>query len=200
MAQTLEFNWTNPATVVPVNIAVGFSIARITVYDTTAGNVYSWVSQMTAGEYLQLGQSGVQTTNGFTPSGSQALFGAPIVGFQQISAPMAFQCEYLNLFNFQAGDTVLATDMAETGTGKTINGFYTVASVSGQNVNLAGGAQASGYMEYAAGGILVRVKDALGNPVPIRNHAVYGGTIGTGMAGAAGSVISCIVEGAMNVT
>lgn len=199
MAQTLEFNWTNPSTVVPVNIAVGFAISRVTVYDTTVGTVYTWVSPMKEGEFLQLGTTGVQTTNGFTPVTSTALFGAPIVGFQQITAPMYFQCEFVDLFGFQKGDTVLATDMAESGQGKPINGIYTVASVSGNQVNLTGSTQASGYMEYAAGGKLVRIKDSQGNPIPVRNHAVFGGTIGTGMAGSAGSVISCIVEGSMNV-
>lgn len=152
MAQTLEFNWTNPATVVPVTITVGFAISRVTVYDTTAGNVYTWVSQMASGEYLQLGTSGVQTTNGFVPTTQTALFGAPIVGFQQITAPMYFQCEFVDLFGFQAGDTVLATDMAENGQGKTINGIYTVSKVVGQNVQLTNAAQSSGYMEYASGG------------------------------------------------
>lgn len=199
MAQTLEFNWTNPATVVPVTITVGFAISRVTVYDTTAGNVYTWVSQMASGEYLQLGTSGVQTTNGFVPTTQTALFGAPIVGFQQISSPMYFQCEFVDLFGFQSGDTVLATDMAETGQGKTINGIYTVSKVVGQNVQLTNAAQSSGYMEYASGGVLVRIKDVHGNPIPVKNHSVFGGTIGTGMAGAAGSVISCIVEGSMNV-
>lgn len=200
MAQTLEFTWTNPATVVPVTLTVGFAISRVTVYDTTAGNVYTWVSQMAPDEYIQIGTSGKQTTNGFTPITRTALFGAPITGFQQITAPMYFQCEFVDLFGFQAGDTVLATDMAESGQGKPINGIYTVASIAKNQVNLSDAAQASGYMEYAAGGKLVRIKDAQGNPIPVRNHSVFGGTVGTGMAGAAGSVISCIVEGSMNVT
>lgn len=198
MAQALEFNWTNPQTVVPVTLAVGFAICRVTVYDVTVGKVYTWVSQMPSGSYLQLGTAGVQSSTGFTPSESQALFGAPIVGFNQITAPLYFQCNFVDLFGFEPGDTVLATDMAETGAGKTNNGHYIVSKVSGQKVEIEG-TQKTGYKEYASGGTLVRIKDSKGRPVARKNHAIFGGTVGTGMAGAAGSVITCLIEGSMNV-
>lgn len=198
MAQILEFNWKNPQTVAPVTITVGFAISKITVVDITVGNVYLWVAQMPAGEYLQVGTTGVQNTNGFTPFANQALFGCPITGYQAITPPLYFQGQGVNLFNFQVGDTILATDMAETGTGKTNNGLYTVSGISGNQVQIEGTAT-TGYKNYASGGFLVRVKDAQGNPVAQKNHAIYGGVIGTGMAGGGGSIMTCIVEGSMSV-
>lgn len=199
MSQILEYTWTNPSTVVPVQVSVGFAIARVTVYDTTLGNIYIWLDSMAANQYLQIGTTGLNTTGGFTPNAPVAYFGAPISAMKFGEGQNNITCLFINPFGFQVGDSVLATDIVEEGEYSSNNGFYTISSIQRNVLTCSPETPITHTNTYIGGGVLVRVKDSNNQIVPIKNYARYGGTIGLRMAGGANSKMVAIFEGRINV-
>lgn len=197
MAQLKTFSWTNPATAVAKNVSVGFSVARITTYDVTAGGSFAWVYGMPNGYYMNIATGAVTTSNGWTPLAQQALFGAPITAVTR-AADTIFTCSYLDQFSFAVGDTVKVTEIADDQTGLTLNRNYTVLSVSATAVTCSEDTS-SGYSAYVSGGFMSQVKNINNIPYPTVNVAIQGGTIGTGMVGGNASAMIAVYEGQMSV-
>lgn len=197
MAQMKTFSWTNPNPAVAKNVSVGFSVARVTTYDVTAGNAFVWVYGMPNGYFMNVATGAVTTSNGWTPLAQQALFGAPITAVTR-AADTIFTCSFLDQFSFAVGDTVKATEIADDQTGLTLNKNYTVLSVSATQVTCTDDTS-SGYSAYVSGGFLSQIKNVNNVPYPTVNVAIQGGTIGTGMVGGNASAMVAVYEGQMTV-
>jgi hypothetical protein len=197
MSQLQTKSWTNPNPAVARNVSVGFSVARVQTIDVTNGGSWMWVYGMPNGYYLDVDAGTITTSNGWTPLAQQALFGAPITGATN-AADVVFTCSFLDQFSFAVGDTVKATDIADdlTGTG-TLNGLYTVLSVSATTVTCS--ESTVGKAVYVSGGYLSQVKNSSNVPYPTVNVAIQGGTIGTGMVGAASAAMVAVFEGQNSV-
>jgi hypothetical protein len=197
MSQLKTISWTNPATAVAKNVSVGFDVARVQTIDVTAGGSFMWVYGMPNGYFLNLASGAITTTNGFTPASQDALFGAPITAVTR-AADTVFTCSYLDQFNFLVGDVVNANAISDDATGTTLNGQYTVLSVSAAAVTCSE-STASGFSAWVSGGFLVKVKNSLGVPYPTLNVGIQGGTLGTGMVGANSSEMVAVFEGSNSV-
>lgn len=197
MAQLKTFSWTNPATAVAKNVSVGFSVARITTYDVTAGNSFVWVYGMPNGYYMNIATGAVTASNGWTPLAQQTLVAAPITAITKGSTTI-FTCSYLDQFSFAVGDTVKATEIADDQTGTTLNANYVVTAVSATQITCATNTS-SGYSVYVSGGFLGQIKNVNNVPYPTVNVAIQGGTIGTGMVGGNASAMVAVYEGQMSV-
>ena len=197
MAQLFQTSWTNPSSAVAKNISVGFAPVRVTTYDITNGAAWVWVYGMTAGYCQRVDTGAMVTSNGFTPLAESTLYGAPITAISK-SSTTAFTCSYLDQFAFAVGDVVKATEIADDGTGITLNGSYTVSVVSATQITCTKNTTA-GYSVWVSGGYLSRVSDINGYPVYQKNFAIQGGTIGTTMVGANSAAMLAIFEGQMNV-
>lgn len=193
MSQIKTVSWTNPATAVARNVSVGFEVASVQVIDVTAGAAFKWVYGMANGSFQNIATSAITTTNGFTPLTQDALIGAPITAVTR-AADTVFTCSFLDQFSFAVGDTVTAGGIADDGTGLTLNGTYTVLSVSATQITCSE-STASGYSVYVSGGYLVQVSNADGVPYPTKNVAIQGCTLGTGMVGGNASSMVAIFEG-----
>ena len=193
MAQIYTTSWTNPATAVAKNVSVGFEVVRVQTIDVTNGGSWMWVYGMPNGFYINVATGAVTTSNGWTPLAENTLFAAPITAVTK-GADTVFTCSYLDQFSFAVGDTVFATAMADDLTGTTLNGTYTVKTVSATQITCEE-STASGYSVYVSGGFLSQVSDADGKPYPQANVAIEGGTVGTGMVGANSAAMVAIFEG-----
>lgn len=193
MAQLKTLSWTNPATAVAKNVSVGFEVSRVQTIDVTAGGSWMWVYGMPNGYYITLSSGNVTTSNGWTPISQSALFGAPITGVTR-AADTVFTCSYLDQFSFAVGDTVKATEIADDQTGTTLNGNYTVLSVSATQVTCSE-TTASGFSAWVSGGFLSQVKNSSNVPYPTLNVAIEGGTLGTGIVGGNASAMVAVFEG-----
>jgi len=193
MSQLKTFSWTNASTAVAKNVSVGFAVSRVQTIDVTAGGSFMWAYGMPNGSFLNLASGAITTTNGFTPLEESALFGAPITAVTR-AADTVFTCSYLDQFSFAVGDVVNAVAIADDLSGLTLNGTYTVLSVTGTQITCSE-STASGYSVYVSGGALVQKENASGVPYPTLNVAIYGGTLGTGMVGANSSSMVAIFEG-----
>ena len=150
MAQLFQTSWTNPGSVVAKNISVGFAPVRVTTYDITNGVAWVWVYGITAGYCQRVDTGAMVTSNGFTPLAQSTLYGAPITAISK-SSTTAFTCSYLDQFAFAVGDVVKATEIADDGTGITLNGSYTVSAVSATQITCTKNTTA-GYSVWVSGG------------------------------------------------
>lgn len=197
MAQLKTTSWTNPNPAVAKNVSVGFSVARVTTIDVTNGGSWVWMYGMPNGYYLDVDLGSITTSNGWTPLSENALFGAPITAVT-LAADTIFTCSYLDQFSFAVGDTVKATEIADDLTGTTLNGNYTVNAVSATQVTCDEDTS-SGYSAWVSGGFLSQVSDTNGVPYPTVNVAIEGGTLGTGIVGAASAAMVAMFEGQNSV-
>lgn len=197
MSQLKTYSWTNPATAVAKNVSVGFKVSRVQTIDVTAGGVQMWAYGMPNASHVNLASGAVSLTNGFTPLEEEGLFGAPITAVTR-AADTVFTCSYLDQFSFAVGDTVQAVAIADDQSGVTLNGTYTVLSVSATAVTCSE-STASGFSAYVSGGELVKKEDASGAPYPTLNVAIIGGTLGTGIVGGNSSAMVAIFEGQNSV-
>ena len=198
MAQMEVYSWTNATPVAVRNQNVGFQVSACWVTNMTDGAQYYWNSAMPDGYYVTVSSGAVTTSNGFTPIAQSTLVAAPITAFSE-AADAVITCSYLDQFDFAVGDTVKATDIADDLTGTTLNGTYTVKSVSATAITCEEDTS-SGYATYVSGGYLSRVSDANGVPVPIENVAIQGITLGTGVVGTDGDSMNMVVWGNNPVT
>lgn len=197
MAQTKVITWTNPNPAIARNLDVGFEVDMVTIVDTTNGGSWQWNSGMANGTVLDVDAGTIAGSNGVTPVSQGAMFGAAISNFTSAN-PGVITASNLAAFGFEAGDTVMVSAVAESGSGNSKNGTFTVASVSATALTLSD--NTTGYNTYVSGGYVSRVSDADGNPIPTNNVAIQGITLGTSAVGGNAAAMVAVVQGAMNVT
>jgi hypothetical protein len=198
MAQIKTFSWTNPNPAVARNLDVGFTVAQITTIDVTNGGSWMWVSGMPNASVLDVDAGTIALSNGFTPLAQNASFGASISGITNAN-PGVITAANVSQFGIVAGDTIKVTDVADDGTGTTLNGTYTVASVTATTITTTTNTSAPTYSAYVSGGFAVRTHDSSSKPVALDNKAIRGITVGTTGVGAASASMVAIVSGQNSV-
>lgn len=197
MAQIQAGTWTNANPAVARNQSIGFQVTEITTVDVTNGGSFYWNSSMAEGYYLDVDAGTITTSNGFTPYNSGASFGPVISGFTAAN-PGVITATGISDFGVAAGDTIRVVAVADDQSGTTLNGTYTVASVTATTITL--NESTSGYSAYVSGGFVQRVSDADGVPIPIENKGIQGMTFGTGVVGQASAVMTYVAKGDNPVT
>lgn len=192
MAQIKTFGWTNPNPAVAKNLDVGFDVAEITTIDTTNGGSWQWVTGMVNDTVLDVDAGTIVGANGVTPLAQSSIFGASITGFTNAN-PGVITASNIPALGFAAGDTIKIVGLADDATATSLNGTYTVASVTGTTITTA--TNTAGYSVYVSGGYVSRVSDSAGKPIPVENKAIQGVTLGTTAVGAAGAAMVAIAKG-----
>lgn len=182
MSQKLVTSWTNPATAVARNESTGFTVAEAKTVNVTDGGQFYWNSSMPDGYYLDVDAGTIGTSNGFTPYTETAQFGAAISGFTN-AANGVITASNIAAFGFAAGDTITVGGVADDGTGTSLNGTWTVSSVTATTITLNESTAAPTYSVYVSGGVAVRVSDTNGDAIPTENIAIRGITVGTSVVG-----------------
>ena len=195
MAQIRTFDWTNPNPIVARNLDVGFEVSEITVIDITNGGSWQWVLGMADASYLDVDAGTITATNGFTPFAQGPIYGAAITGFTNAN-PGVITASNIAQVGIVAGDTIKVTAVADDGTATTLNGTYTVASVTATAITTA--TNTTAFSVYVSGGFVTRVSDVNGDPVPTDNVAIQGMTVGTDIGAADASMVA-IVKGQESV-
>ena len=199
MAQIKTFSWTNPASAVARNLDVGFAVAEVTTINVTAGGSFQWMDTMPVGYYLDVDAGTITTSNGFTPLAQSAVFGASISGFTNAN-PGVITATNIAQVGIVAGDTIKVAQLADNGTGTSLNGTFTVASVTATTITLVENTSAPTYSVYVSGGKATRVTDSSGDAIPTENFAIQGVTLGTGVVGGNNDVMVAVVRGSNSVT
>jgi len=192
MSQMRVIGWTNPAAAVVRNQSIGFTVSQITVTNVTDGAQYYWDSSMAAASYLTVDTGAVTLTNGFTPLAQSTAVGATISGFTNAN-PGVLTVNDTGVFGFAAGDTVKVSELADDGTATSLNGSFTVASITATTITLV--EDTTAYSVYVSGGKVVRVSDTNGTAIPIENQAIRGVTLGTGVVGGNNDVMTAVIHG-----
>ena len=199
MAQIKTFSWTNPATAVARNLDVGFAVAEVTTINVTAGGSFQWMDTMPNGYYLDVDAGTITTSNGFTPLAQSAVFGATITGFTNAN-PGVITASGIAQVGIVAGDTIKVASLADNGTGLSLNGNFTVASVTATAITLVENTSAPTYSAYVSGGKATRVTNSSGDPIPTENFAIQGVTLGSDVVGGNNDVMVAVVRGSNSVT
>lgn len=200
MAQIKTFSWTNANPAVARNLDVGFTVAEITTIDITNGGSWQWVTGMADASYLDVDAGTITGTNGFTPLSQSSTYGATISGFTNAS-PGVITVNDTSTFGFAVGDTIRVAEVADDLSGtNSLNGTYTIASLTATTITTATNTSVTGYSVYVSGGVVTRVSDTNGNPIATENFAIRGMTVGTGPVGAASADMVAIVKGSESVT
>jgi len=193
MAQVKRFAWTNPNPAVARNLDVGFTAAKVEIWDLTTPNRFEWTANMADASIFVLGTLAYTTTNGVTPLSQDAAFGATISGFTNAN-PGVITVNDTATFGFAAGDTIKVAELADDGSAaNSLNGQFTIASVTSTTITLV--ENTSAYSVYVSGGTVTRVSDTNGDAVPIENKAIRGLTLGTSAVGANSASMVAIVYG-----
>ena len=201
MAQIKTYSWTNANPAVARNQEVGFYISEITTIDITNGGSWQWVRGMAAGSYLDVDAGTITGSNGFTLLSQSAAYGAAITAFSNAN-PGVITVANTATFGFAAGDTIKVAELSDdlTGTVSSLNGTYTVASVTATTITTTTNTSVTDYSVWVSGGVVSRVSDANGVPIPTQNYAIEGVTIGTGPVGANSASMVAIIKGGNPVT
>lgn len=197
MAQIKTFSWTNPASAVARNLDVGFEVAEVTTIDVTNGGSFYWMDQMADGYYLDVDAGTITTTNGVTPLSQSSVYGASISNFTNAN-PGVITASNIAQVGIVAGDTILVSAVADDGSATSLNGEFTVASVTSTAITL--NENTSAYSVYVSGGKATRVSDSNGDPIPTENYAIQGVTLGTGVVGQNNASMVAVVRGSNSVT
>ncbi len=197
MAQVRTFTWTNPNPAVARDLDVGFTVAEITTVDRTNGGSWYWNDGMADAEVLDVDSGTLTTTNGFTPLSESANYGATVSGFTNAN-PGVITVDDTGPAGFAAGDTITVTGVADDQSATTLNGTYTVASVTATTITTA--TNTTAYSVYVSDGTAVRVSDTSGDVIPTENFARRGITVGTTPVGANSANMVAIVVGKETVT
>lgn len=192
MAQIKTFSWTNANPALARNLDVGFTVAEITTIDITNGGSWQWVTGMAAGSSLDVDAGTISGSNGFTLLAQNAVYGATISGFTNAN-PGVITVNNTSTFGFAAGDTIKVAEIADDGTATSLNGTFTVASVTATTITTT--TNTSAYSVYVSGGVVTRVSDTNGIPIATQNYAIRGVTVGTTPVGAASASMVAIVKG-----
>lgn len=196
MAQIKSFSWTNPNPAVARNLNVGFDPSEVTVVDKTNGGSFQWMYGMTDGSVLDVDAGTIQAANGVTPLAQSAVYGAAISAFTNAN-PGVITAANIAQVGIVAGDTIKVVAVADDQTSTTLNGTYTVASVTATTITTA--TNTAAYSVYVSGGYVVRVSDSSGKPVATQNTAIQGVTLGTNAVGQASAAMVAIVKGSNSV-
>ena len=200
MAQVRTFSWTNANPALARNIDVGFTVTRITTVDITNGGSWQWTAGMVVGSYLDVDAGTITATNGFTALTQGATYGATISGFTNAN-PGVITVDDTATFGFAVGDTIKVAQVADDGASAALSlnrsSTYTIASLTATTITLDQNTTADNV--YVSGGVVTRVSDTNGDPIPTENFAILGETIGTGVVGANSASVVAIVEGDNNV-
>jgi len=176
MSQMKTFSWTNPASAVARNLDVGFEVAEVTSVNITDGGSFYWCDGMTDGYYLDVDAGTITTSNGFTPLDQGAIFGASISAFSNAN-PGVITASGISQVGIVAGDTIQVSAVADDGSGLSLNGQFTVASVTATAITLVENTSAPTYSVYVSGGVASRVSDSDGVPIATQNFGIYGITL-----------------------
>jgi len=212
MSQLFTYSFTSAAVPVNEDINIGFDAAKVEVYnETTQGSSANpgvvqeaiWADTMANAEAIvRKNTNGAATlTSAFITSGgisllsSGAVYGSAISGFTNAN-PGVITVSNAAAAGFAAGDLVQVASVAYSGAGTSLNGQFTVASVSGNAITLT--TNTSAYGVYVSGGFLTRVSNSSGTPIATQNIGENFVRIGTGVQ-AASSVIHVIVYGKNSV-
>lgn len=193
MSQLKVVSWTNASSAVARAQDVGFTVAEITTVDVTNGGSWYWNSSMPAGYYLDVDAGTITTSNGFTALDQGAVYGAAISGFTNAN-PGVITASYVSTVGIAAGDTITVAGLADDGSATSLNGSYTVASVTATTITT--GTNTSAYSVYVSGGTAYRVSDTNGDAVATANVGILGITIGTGAVGANSASMVAVIKGA----
>ncbi len=199
MAQIKTFSWTNPASAVARNLDVGFEVAEVTTINVTSGGSFQWMDTMPDGYYLDVDAGTITTSNGFTPLSQSAIYGASISAFTNAN-PGVITASNIAQVGIVAGDTIKVAAVADDGSGTSLNGSFTVASVTATDITLVENTSAPTYSVYVSGGKATRVSDTNGDPIATENYAIQGVTLGTGVVGGNNDVMVAVVRGSNSVT
>jgi len=196
MAQMKTGTYTNPSSgTAATNISFGFDVDSITVYNQTAGSIFSWNSSMADGSYFTVTSGAYTASNGFTPLAQSTAVGATISGFTNAN-PGVITVNDTSTFGFAAGDTIEVSEVADDLTGtNSLNGTFTIASVTATTITTTTDTSVTGYSVYVSGGVVTRVSDSNGDPVALENQAIRGLTFGTGVIGANSDVVTYVAFG-----
>ena len=199
MAQIKTFSWTNANPAVARNLDVGFTVAEITTIDITNGGSWQWVTGMAAASSLDVDSGAISGSNGFTPLSQSSTYGATISGFTNAS-PGVITVNDTATFGFAAGDTIMVSEVADDLTGtNSLNGTFTIASITATTITTTTDTSVTGYSVYVSGGVVTRVSDTNGTPIPTQNFAIRGMTVGTTPVGAASASMVAIAKSVENV-
>lgn len=193
MAQIKRFAWTNPGTAVARNLDVGFTAAKIEIFNLSTAAALAWTADMAVASIFNVGVPAYTTTNGVTPLAQDAAYGAAISGFTNAN-PGVLTVNDTATFGFAAGDTIKVASLADDGSAaNSLNGNFTVASVTSTTITLV--EDTSAYSVYVSGGVASRVSDTNGDAVPVENKAIRGLTLGTSAVGGNSESMVAIVYG-----
>lgn len=200
MAQVKTFSWTNPNPAVARNLDVGFTVAEITTIDITNGGSWQWVTGMADASSLDVDAGTISGSNGFTPLAQNAAFGATISNFTN-AANGVITVNDTSTFGFAVGDTIKVAELADDGSDtNSLNGEFTIQSLTTTTITVEEDTQvANNYSVYVSGGIVSRVSDTNGDPIPTQNFAIRGMTVGTTPVGAASASMVAICKGEESV-
>lgn len=190
--QKKRFAWTNPGTAVARNLNVGFEVQKVEIWDLTTPNRFEWTNDMADAAYFTLGTLAYTTSNGVTPLDQDAAIGATVSGFTNAN-PGVITVDDTATFGYAAGDTIVVTGLADDGSATSLNGEFTIASVTATTITLS--ENTSAYSVYVSGGKVIRKTDTNGDAVAQENLAIRGVTLGTGCVGANSASMVAICYG-----
>lgn len=176
-----------------VTLDLGFDPDRITVYNITDQKASIWVRGMADAAYMDMAAGTYTQTNGVTPLSESALFGAQVSAFSAAN-PGVITASYVARAGIVAGDTIVVVGVADDGSATSLNGEYTVASVTATTITTA--TNTTSYSAYVSGGYVYRKSDTNGDPVATENFAVKGVLLGTDVAGGDSDSIMWVAEAA----
>lgn len=193
MAQMKRFAWTNPATAVARNLDCGFAPAKIEIWDLTTPARYEWTRDMAEDAVFALGTLAYATSNGVQSLAENAEFGQAISGMTNAN-PAVITVDDAAQGGFAVGDKIKVAGLADDGTATTLNGEYTVASITGNALTTATDTSA-GYSVYVSGGAASRLEDAAGIALATENKAIQGLNLGTAAVGANAAEMVAVAYG-----
>lgn len=196
MTQMKVATYTNPSSgTAATNISFGFQVDSITVYNSTAGGIYSWNSSMADASFFDVAAGTYTSTNGFTPLSQSATYGASISAFSNAN-PGVITVNDTATFGFAVGDTIKVSEVADDLTGtNSLNGTFTIASLTATTITTATNTSVTGYSVWVSGGIVTRVSDTNGTAIATQNFAIQGLTFGTSVVGTNSDVVTYVAFG-----
>lgn len=196
MAQIKRFEWTNPASAVARNLDVGFTAAKVEIFNLTSPAALAWTSNMATASNFNVGVPAYTTTNGVTPLSQNAAYGATISAFTNAN-PGVLTVNDTATFGFVIGDTIKVAQVADDGADPALSlnraATYTIASLTSTTITLDQNTTSDNV--YVSGGVASRVSDLSGAAIPTQNFAIRGVTLGTSAVGGNSESMVAVVYG-----
>lgn len=212
MAQMKTYSFTSAASPANVDIDVGFDVAFAELINETGQGSSAnpgvvkrarWSDTMANAEAALVKNtdgaatdtSSFITSAGFSMITQGAIYGSAVTGFTNANPGVITVSDAAGA-GFVAGDVINVVELADDGTATTLNGQYTIASISGNAITTT--TNTSAYSVYVSGGNAYRVENVSGQPIAIVNRGKRLFRIGTGLQ-AASSVIHVVMWGKNSV-